>query len=81
LQRYINFDVFKSHVNFKYLRFSRRHHSGVPEGIFEDIKAPIGGLLDYSFSRTIQQPKRNQPGYTVSPGLTRKDSALGPEFS
>jgi hypothetical protein len=52
LQRYINFYAFRSGISFKDLKISRRHPSGVPEGTFEDIAAPIGGLLDYSNQRS-----------------------------
>jgi hypothetical protein len=51
----MNFYAFQSGISFKDLRFSRRHPSGVPGGTFEDIAAPIGGLLGYSY----RHPKNN----------------------
>jgi hypothetical protein len=43
LQRYVNFDAFKSGVSFKDLRFPRRHPNGVLGNAFEDIAVPFGG--------------------------------------
>jgi hypothetical protein len=61
LQRYINFDAFKSGISFKDLRFSRRHPSGVPEGTVEDLTASmgVGGVIG-SFVPASREQVDNQ---------------------
>jgi hypothetical protein len=73
LQRYINFNAFKSGISIYDLRFSKRHPSGVPGGMFEDIAAPTTGLLGYSY----WHPKNNSKTKKKSPRLEAQNCHKG----